>query len=221
MNQASPTAELSQSDHAEWEDIEDIASHLFHVWVSGGDLAWAKTAWQALSQAGMTAHTSEAERTICVVRLVALSALYREFCVRAFDEGESDEWREAITNDLVGDYPLLDVFTLGQLAERRQINVDNSPLYESDPPVLDYVVLELVKDEYRNVVDTLKDQWGESAFFASLYISAESDEDEDDEDEEREVEASSPVIRDQIDRVMIPDSGRGAAHAWFSEGLPL
>ena len=128
--------------------------------MSGGDLAWAKIAWRALSQAGMTAHTSEAERTICVVRLITLSAMHREFCVRAFDEGDSGEWEEEITNELLGDYPLLDVFTLGQIAERRQIDVDNSPLYDSDPPVLLYVILELVKNEYQDVVDTLLKQWG-------------------------------------------------------------
>jgi len=220
MNQASPVAELSQADHVEWEDIEDIAKQLLHIWVGGGDLAWAKSAWRALSQAGMTAYASEAERTICVVRLIALSALYQEFCVRAFDEGSSDEWQEEITSDLVGDYPLLDVFTLGQLAERRQIEVDNSPLYDSAPPVLSSVILELVQDEYRHVVDTLQEQWGENAFFTSLYVSAEPDEDED---EEREDEASSPVTMDQIDRVMNYDRGSGKDHAytWFTNGLPL
>lgn len=220
MNHASPSAELPQSDHVEWEDVEGIAKQLLHIWVSGGDLAWAKSAWQALSQAGMTAYTSEAERTICVVRLIALSALYQEFCVRAFDEGSSGEWQEEITSDLVGDYPLLDVFTLGQLAERRQIDVDNSPLYDSDPPVLSSVILELVQDEYRQVVDTLQEQWGENAFFTSLYVSAEPDEDED---EDREDETSSPVTEDQIDRIMNYDRGSGKDHTytWFTNGLPL
>jgi len=220
MNQASPSAGLSQADRVEWEDIEDIAKQLLHIWVSGGDLAWAKTAWQALTQAGMTAYTSEAERTVCVVRLIALSSLYQEFCVRAFDEGSSGEWQEEITSDLVGDYPRIDVFTLGQLAERRQIDVDNSPLYDSDPPVLSSVILELVQDEYRHVVDTLQEQWGGNAFFTSLYVSAEPGEDED---EDREDETSSPVTMDQIDRVMNYDRGSGKDHAytWFTNGLPL
>jgi hypothetical protein len=146
-----------------------------------------------------------------------LSALYWEFCVRAFDEGSSDEWQEGITTDLVGDYPLLDVFTLGQLAERREIDVDNS-----DPSVLPYVILQLIKDEYRGVVDTLQEQWGENAFFTSLYVSAEPDEDED---EEREDETSSPVTGDQIDSVMNSGSdlfgGKDQAYTWFSNGLPL
>ena len=212
--------QASRSNHMKWEDIEDIANQFFNVWTNGEDLAWAKIAWLALSQAGMTAHTSEAERTICVARLIALYALYREFCVRAFDEGTSDEWQDAITSDLVGDYPLLDVFTLGQLAERRQIDVDNSPLYVQDPPVLPYVILELVKDEYRGVVDTLQGQWSENEFFTSLYVSGEPGQDED---ENWEDETSSPVTLEQVDRVMNNDvnSGKGRVYSWFADGLPL
>ena len=204
----------------EWKDIEDIANQLFHVWDGGGDLTWAKSAWEALSQAGMTSYTSEAERTICVVRLIALNALYLEFCVRAFDEGDSDGWQDAVTSDLVGDYPLLDAFTLGQLAERRQIDVDNSPLSESDPPAFSQVILELVQAEYRVVVDTLQEQWGENAFFTSLYVSANPD---DDEDQDQEEATSSPVTGDQIDRVMNADVDGSKSHAygWFSQGLPL
>ena len=222
MNQASSTEEPSQTDLVEWEDIEGIAEQFFRVWVSGGDLAWAKSAWTALSQAGKTVYTSEAERTICVVRLIALAALYREFCVRAFDEGSPDEWRDAITSELVGDSPMLDVFTLGQLAERRQIDVDNSPLYEYDPPLLSYVILELVRDEYRDVVDTLKEQWTENEFFTSLFISAEPDNYED-EDEDKKADPSSPVTSGQINRVMNSDVDGSTcrAYEWFSQGPPL
>jgi hypothetical protein len=54
MTQASPFADQSQADRQEWEDIEAVASEHFHVWADGGDLKWAETAWQALTQAGMT-----------------------------------------------------------------------------------------------------------------------------------------------------------------------
>jgi hypothetical protein len=145
MAQAFPVAAQSQADRQEWEDIEELASELFSMWAGGGDLAWAKTAWQALTQVGMTDHTSEAERTICMVRLIALSAIYREFCARAFDEGSSGELQELVTSELVGGYPKLDSFTLGQLTERRQIEVDNSPLCESDPPAITFVILELAQ----------------------------------------------------------------------------
>jgi len=224
MSQTSPIAELSPPGHREWGDVEEITTELFNVWGDGGDLEWAKTAWQTLAQAGMTAYTCEAERTICVVRLIGLAAAYREFCVRAFDEGSSGEWEELVTSDLASGYPRLDSFTLGQLAERRQIDVDNSSLYESDPPVLSHVILELTKDEYRSVVDALTDQWGENAFFTSLYVSAEPGHDEDDGGEDAGEDPSpSPVTARQIDRVMNNDisDGKGHAYAWFSQGLPL
>ena len=224
MNQPSATAELSKADHLEWEDIEEIAADLFDIWAGGGDLEWAETAWRALAQAGMTAYTGEAERTICVMRLIALAAVYREFCVRAFDEGSSGEWEELVTSGLAGGYPRLDDFTLGQLTERRHLDVDSARLDESDPPVLSQVILELAKGEYRGVVDALTDQWGENAFFTSLYASAESGHDEDDDTEETEEgPASSPVTADQINSVMNYDinGGKGSAYAWFSQGLPL
>jgi hypothetical protein len=36
------------------------------------------------------------------MRLVALNAFYREFCVRAFEEGASGDWHYDVSN-LIGD----------------------------------------------------------------------------------------------------------------------
>jgi hypothetical protein len=220
MTQASSVAEPSQADRQEWADIEDFARELFHVWSGDGDLGWAKTAWQALERAEMTSYTTEAERTVCMVRLIALNALYREFCVRAFDEGSSGEWQEAVTSNLLGDYPRLDAFTLGQLAERLQIDVDNPSLYESDPPASTFVILELVEREYQDVVNVLMEQWGPNAFFTSLWVSAGFGQDEEDEEEGS---AAAPVSGAQIDRVMNDDvtGNKGYAYSWFTDGLPL
>lgn len=225
MTQVSSVVEPSQADRQEWEDIEDFARELFHVWLGDGDLAWAKTAWQVLAQAGMTTYTSEAERTICMVRLIALSALYREFCVRAFDEGSSGEWQETVGTGLLGVYPRLDPFTLGQLTERRQIDVDNSSLYESEPPAFTFVIMELVREEYRGVVDALTEQWGQNALFTTLWVSAGFGqyEDEDDNRNKDEEDDASPVTREQIDRIMNNDltGNKGYAYSWFADGLPL
>jgi hypothetical protein len=225
MSQASPTQELPQADHLKWEEIEEIAGQLFHIWVDGGDLAWAKSAWQALSQAGMTAYTTEAERTTCVVRLIALSALYWEFYVRAFDGGSSGEWQELITSDLVGGYPKLNASALGQLAGWLGNEEDDSPLYDSDPSVLQSLIVKLVYDEYRSIVDTLQGQWGGNAFFTSLWVSAEPDQYEDDEenDEGKADPSISPVTSDQIVRVMNYgiSGSKGSAYSWFADGLPL
>ncbi len=223
MTQVFPVPEQSEADRQEWADIEDLARELFHVWSEDGDLNWAKAAWQALERAGLTTYTSEAERTSCMVRLIALSAMSREFYVRAFDEGSSGEWRDEVTSELVGDYPLLDAFTLGQLAERLKMDVDNPSLYEVDPPATTFVILELVEREYQDVVDALTEQWGKNAFFTSLWVSAGfgynlyDEEDQDKEDE------NAPVTLGQINRVMNDDVTYSTtrAHLWFTDGLSL
>lgn len=226
MTQVFPVPEQSEADRQEWEDIEEVARELFHVWSGDGDLNWAKAAWQALGQAGMTTYTTEAERTSCMVRLIALSALSREFYVYAFDEGSSGEWREAVTGELVGDYPLLDAFTLGQLAERLQMVVDNPSLYESEPPATTFVILELLEREYQDVIDALMEQWGSNAFFTSLWVSAGfghyQDEEEDGGSEDEE-DAAAPVTGEQIRRVMDGDVpySTGRAYSWFTAGMPL
>lgn len=222
MTQAFPP-DPSQSDRQEWDDIEELARDLFHVWSEDGDLKWAKAAWQALERAGMTTYTTEAERTACMARLIALSAMSREFYVRAFEEGSSDEWRNDISSELVGDYPLFDAFTLGQLAERLKMDVDNPSLYESEPPATTFVILELVEREYQDVVDVLMEQWGSNAFFTSLWVSAGFGYNVDDDADEGKEDDSSPVTLNQIDRVMNDDVTFSTAHAysWFSDGLRL
>jgi hypothetical protein len=223
MTEMSLVADPSQADRQEWDDIEDVARELFHVWSGDGDLNWAKAAWQALARAGMTAYTTEAERTACMARLLGLSAMSREFYVYAFDEGSSGEWREAITTELVGDYPLLDAFTLGQLAERLGMDVDNPSLYESEPPATTFVILELMEREYQDVVDALMEQWGQNAFFTSLWVSAGIGYDlYDDEDQDKEDE-NAPVTLGQINRVMNDDVtySTGRAYSWFTDGLRL
>ena len=101
------------------------------------------------------------------MRLLALGALYREFCVRAFQEGAPGEWVYKLTEDLVGEHPLLDAFSLGQLAESRHVDGDHAP--HAFEGVLSEVLRELVVQECENVIQALREQWGESEFFASMY----------------------------------------------------
>ena len=97
----------------EWNEVEEVAAELFTIW-GGGDLRWAKVAWTVLSETGLTRYASEVDRTVCIVRLIALNALYREFCVYAFDEGTSGDWEYQVTADLLDDDPFVDAFSLGQ-----------------------------------------------------------------------------------------------------------
>jgi hypothetical protein len=81
----------------------------------------------------------------------------------------------------------------------------------------------LVKDEYRGVVDALMNQWGENAFFTSLYITANPHRYRDEDGAEAEDDDSSPVTAGQIAIVMDNDLGGDKldTYQWFSQGLPL
>ena len=74
-----------------WDEVADIAGDLFED-PGGGGLRWAKSAWQVLSEAGLNRYFVEVQRTVCIIRFIALFALYSEFCARAFDEGNAGSW---------------------------------------------------------------------------------------------------------------------------------
>ena len=191
----------------EWSEVKQIANDLFHTW-GGGDLRWAEAAWQVLSESGLTSYVFEVDRTVCIIRLVALNAFYREFCVRAFDEGSSDDWQYELF-ELVGGYPLIDAFSLGQLAERRGIFVDNALYQEPDPRT--EAIQELARGEYRQVVDALQARWGEHDLFAALWVSPEA---------KGNLYPLDADLRGEI-ATMDPPSNMGRAWAWYDDGAGL
>jgi hypothetical protein len=140
--------------------------------------------------------------------LVALNAFYREFCVRAFEEGTSGDWQEEVFG-LIGDYPLVDAFSLGQLAEQRDVFANNSP-YERPDPRVD-AIRELVTGEYRQVVDALQARWGMSDLFAALYVSPEAKGD---------LYPLDGDLRDQVSTTD-PPINMERAWAWYGGGAGL
>lgn len=157
----------------DWDEITEIAGDLFDVQDGGlGGLQWAKSAWEVLSEAGLTRYFLEVERTVCILRFIALFAFYSEFCVRAFDEGNAGDWQYIAPAGLIGDYPLVDAFSLGQLAERRDMFIDNGPARIGD--VQGEVIALLAKEEYRQVLNALRDRWGKRELFAALCMSRET-----------------------------------------------
>lgn len=184
-------------------EIAEIAGDLFGIW-GGGDLRWAEAAWEALSNAGLTSYVFEVDRTACIMRFIALNALYREFCVRAFDEGTSGDWQYEANTGLIGDYPLVDAFSLGQLAEQRDIFVDNAPHERPDPRT--EAIRELVKGEYQQVLDALQERWGRDDLFAALYASP------------RAKVGLYPLSNELRDEVLGGDrhsTGKQIAYEWF------
>jgi hypothetical protein len=106
-----------------WEDLLPIARSVFDVWVDGAELPWAAHMWSVLATAGLTNARTNVEHARAVCRLLALSRLYRQFCVRAFEIGSPGEWAFDV-DDVLGEYPRLDPFFLGQLVERDGVDAD-------------------------------------------------------------------------------------------------
>jgi hypothetical protein len=163
------TIEIEDS-RLEWDEVAEIAGDLFDVQggASGG-LQWANSAWRVISEADLNRYFREVERTVCVLRFIALFALHREFCVRAFDEGNAGDWEYIAPAGLIGDYPMVDAFSLGQLAEQRDIfvNNDRSGVWDAQSEVIAL----LAKVEYRQVLNVLQARWGKKQLFAKLYAS--------------------------------------------------
>jgi hypothetical protein len=200
------------SQRLEWDEVRGFAQQLFTIWVGDGELRWAEAAWKALSVAGLANYVTEVDRTLCLVRVVALNAVYREFCSCAFHEGESGEWLYAVTADLLGDYPLIDAFSLGQLAEQRGIFADNGPYVEPDQRL--EALRELAFDESRGVARALEEQWGENELFFSLYVSNRDDSAEDDSSND---ELYAEVLNSGVDY----GAGKGQAYSWVADGMHL
>lgn len=207
MNEAHVDGPKDDDTHLEWGEIVEIAGDLFRIW-GGGDLRWAEAAWQVLSEAGLNRYVFEVDRTVCIMRLVAVNAFYREFCVRAFDEGTSGDWQDEVFG-LIGEYPQIDAFSLGQLAEQRDVFVNNSP-YERPDPRAD-AIRELVTAEYQQVVDALHARWGKSDLFAALYVSPEAKGD---------LYPLDADLRNQVS-TMEPPINMGRAWEWYENGAGL
>jgi hypothetical protein len=158
-----------EADVLDWDEIEDAVRPIIQIWVYGSELSWARHAWGLLGKAGLTSYSTEIERTRCVLRAVAVGRLYHEFSARAFDEGSPDDWRGHVGDGLIGGSPLIDAFTLGQLAEREGIEVDNAPF--DDGLGVSKALRDLVDLEYPGVVEALRGQSGDAELFASLFAS--------------------------------------------------
>lgn len=157
----------------DWDEVSEIAGDLFDDQGGGpGGLRWAKSAWQVLSEAGLNRYFLEVDRIVCILRFIALFAIYSEFCVRAFDEGKAGDWEYIAPAGLIDDYPMVDAFSLGQLTQQRDMFVNNGPTRIWD--ARGEVITLLAKEEYRQVLNVLQGRWGKRELFAALYASRAS-----------------------------------------------
>jgi hypothetical protein len=71
-----------------WTDFSPSALEIFHIWTDRQEeeLQWGRSAWTALNKAGLTAYSNEVEKSIVLIRLMTLAAMYHEFADRAWQE---------------------------------------------------------------------------------------------------------------------------------------
>lgn len=203
---------VEQDGAADLDDLDlgDMARAALQVGTGAPEIAWVQHAWSALACAGLVACETQLERAAVACRLLALTVLHEQFCVRAFDEGDPDEW-EIDPHDLLGTYPRLDPFLIGVLAERRGLEADIELGYELERGTLTSEALrELVVAEYPTVARALRAAWGGTGVFGSLWVSRSDD-------------TTYPLSEDVIDDIVNGDLTHDKLHAWqwIDSGMPL
>ncbi len=158
-----------------------------------------------LGDAGLTAHTTELERTRVVLRLPQLAATYREFCAIALDEGSLGEWREN-QPEVMGEYPLLNAFYVGRLVDLVACALDEDEL--ETPARLAVEWLTLV--DQPDVACALMDQVGASELLTSMWLSTRS---------ATVYSPSEGTVDEYLNLKDAPSSHR--AFNWVQSGMPL
>ncbi len=155
-----------------WDEVQGAASLAFHTWAEQPELAWAKSAWQVLTEAKLTTYRSELERYEVLFRLLVLGGIYSDFCDAAWEERSDPDyssWAEPMK---------LDSFLLGQLYARL-------PTWNPENDKTAYQALDtLVENQRQQVVTVLMAaHGGSSGLYASFWRTqhAEGEEREDDD----------------------------------------
>ncbi|WP_328463502.1 hypothetical protein OHA21_38100 [Actinoplanes sp. NBC_00393] len=183
----------------DWSEVEEVVTPVISTWSFGSELAWVEHAWGLLGQRGLATYTSEIERTRCILRALAVSAFYLDFCARAFGEGSPDDWREKVNSGLLGPAPLIDVFTLGQLIERDGFEVDNHAY--DDGEQISEALGHLVAAEYPGVVKELRESYDDARLFASMFLTSKGG-------------VEYPLADERIGEVVNHDVTGDKMHAW-------
>ena len=79
------------TDTVSWEEIEPLARTTFDIFVGQPEVRWAEQAWGHLERAGLTAGATCLDVARCHVRMLVLASLYRDWCMKAWDEVQDDE----------------------------------------------------------------------------------------------------------------------------------
>jgi hypothetical protein len=183
--------EIPAPTNLPWDEVRDVASRAFHVWVEQPELAWAKSAWQLLADAKLTTYRSELERYEVFFRLLALAGIYSDFCDAAWEERSDldySSWAEPLK---------LEPFLLGQLYARL-------PEWNPENEETAYQALNTLIENQREqvVVALMAAHGGASGLYASLWQSQHAEgEDHGDDD------------------TYYPEISQQAAYSWVDQGV--
>ena len=178
---------MSERSVAWWEDVSREAESMFRVWTDGRELDWAKKSWDALSKRGLTSYSNQIEWTQVMVRLMALAAIYRDFCELAFDEIHEPEhlfWASELS---------LSTFRVAQCVTQ-QFRGDDG---EDDEQLWDSALLELMEAARSEIHKVLSAEYGgDSLLFVSLWNTVDYWREEDLEPFEDQTDSADKEIRE-------------------------
>ena len=194
-----------------WEDVKIVAESLFDIWLGQPEMAWAKRAWEMISEAGLSSYSDECERHRVLIRLLTLAILFHEFWYMAAQETfDRDDimmrWEEAsdVSHLWIG-------FLAGKEGAELNTDFEQQDLYQA----LDH----LAECRRREIVRALLKGFGnEEALFASLWCS-NNEQLADETCDEQEEEAFWELGQSSIGQGMVDFADQGPAYTWVDEGM--
>ncbi len=182
------------SESIDWDDISGTASKMFDVWVSGGELEWARECWNHFDAAGLVSQETSFENTRSLLRLVTLAKIYQEFSGAAWEE-----YPETPLDYLAEDLEL-DPVAIGILAARAE--PDDSCWEGDDYELRDYALTVVTNSMRKEIYACLRKAYGgDVGLYSRMFQTHKAEENFDEEDGAEEFEVTGTNVR-ALDFVM-------------------
>jgi hypothetical protein len=200
--------ESSEPQTLSWEEIAGAAREMFNVWVDQPELRWARNAWELLSLVGLTRYSNPAELTIVKLRLMALSAFYRDFCYVAWQEQTYPMY--VLWSEELSLAPIRVGQLLGDSGEWNEVE---------DESLLSDGLTHLVTKERRHVGTALIQAYGVSSLLCALYNSNRQPIPPK-RNQETEEEIDESICYEETPDYILNHTGDelGPAYTWLDQG---
>ena len=156
-----------------WRKVESTAIEIFQVWMGGGELEWAREAWDYLYKANLVGVDSPLGKTSSNLHILTLGLVYHEFCRITWDE-DPDKSLEHMIEQLELDPLALGVFAGSQNDEIFEFVEDDDELFEA---TIENATLLLRKGIHQCLVSA----YGDDVQLCSRMVSTCDDSNDDDE----------------------------------------